>query len=54
MRRFEITNTDTGETVRWTLREAKTFFGSKEWPEILAGYLPQYVAVEITGDTPLC
>jgi hypothetical protein len=47
MREFEITFIDSGKTVVWTLRKANKFFGAAEFQEILAGYLPNIVAVEL-------
>jgi len=46
-RKFEITSVDSGKTVVWTLKKANEFFGREEFQEILKGYLPHIVAVEI-------
>ena len=47
MLKYEITFVETGRTVRWTEAEAITYFGAKEWPEFLAGYLPHVVVTEL-------
>lgn len=46
---YEITWVETGKTVRWTEQKARGYFGSSEWKEIKAGYLPHIVAVRIDG-----
>ncbi len=44
---YEITSTDTNKTARMTRREAERYFGKIEFQEILAGYLPNFVAVKL-------
>lgn len=44
---YEVTSTDTGKTARMTRREAEAYFGKIEFQEILAGYLPNFVAVKL-------
>jgi hypothetical protein len=47
MKLIEVTSTDTGYTKRVSRREFDEHFGVAEGKEILAGYLPNIVAVEI-------
>jgi len=47
MKKYEVTNVDTGVTVVMTQSEAHEMFGRAEFKEILAGYLPHLIAVEI-------
>ncbi|KKM14187.1 hypothetical protein LCGC14_1708660 [marine sediment metagenome] len=44
---YEITSTDTNKTARMTRQEAERYFGKIEFQEILAGYLPNFVAVKL-------
>ena len=47
MKKYEVTSVDTGVTVVMTRSEAHKLFGRVEFKEILAGYLPHLIAVEI-------
>jgi len=44
---FELTNTDNGKTTINTYKECVEMFGENEFNEILLGYSPNWVAVEI-------
>lgn len=44
---YEVTFIDTGRTERWSLRKCEKVFGAAEFREILQGYLPHIVAVEL-------
>jgi hypothetical protein len=44
---YEITNVETGKTLILQDSEAKEHFGEGEWIEVLGGYLPHLVAVQI-------
>ncbi len=44
---YGITSTDSGKTKKMTLRQAEEYFGKEEFKEILAGYLPNIVAVKL-------
>ena len=46
---FEITSLDTGWTRIMTRAEAERLFGRDEFAEIVAGYLPNIVAVQVSG-----
>lgn len=45
--RYEVTFIDSGKTVYWTEHKCRRHFGTLEWHEIKAGYLPHIVAVQI-------
>ena len=45
---FEITFIDPVVTYNWTRAECIEFFGKDEFAEVLAGYLPNIVAVKIS------
>jgi hypothetical protein len=47
MKKYEVTSVDTGVTVVMTQSEAYKRFGRAEFKEILLGYLPHLIAVEI-------
>lgn len=44
---YEVTSVDTGRTKYMTQAQAEAFFGKVEFKEILDGYLPHIVAVEV-------
>ena len=44
---YEITFIDNGKTVQWTERQCHDYFGRDEFNEILQGYAPHIVAVEL-------
>ena len=46
-RKFEITWIEANETKIMTLKEANKEFGKSEFQEILGGYLPHIVVVEL-------
>ena len=50
-KKFEITFIESGRTEVWTLRKCNATFGADEFYEILQGYAPHVVAVEIE-DSP--
>lgn len=47
MKKYEITWIDSGKTVYWSKAKAEKHFGKAEFKEILEGYLPHIVAVEV-------
>ena len=44
---YEITFINSMQTYNWTRKECNEFFGKDEFAEVLAGYLPDVVAVKI-------
>lgn len=46
-RTIELTNVEKGVTIITTYEECVERFGKDEFAEILAGYLPQWVAIEL-------
>ena len=45
---YEVTFIDNGAMFRWNIYKCNRFFGKDEFKEILAGYLPNIVAVKIS------
>ena len=43
---YEVTFIDSGKTVIWPESKCRKHFGTKEWKEVKAGYLPHIVAVK--------
>jgi uncharacterized membrane protein (DUF373 family) len=54
MKKYEVTCCDTGKTVVLTLKEAVKKFGKNEFKEIVAGYLPHLIAVELFSTVNSC
>lgn len=47
MKLYEVYSVDSGKSHRYTQREAERLFGKIEFKEIVSGYLPNLVAVEV-------
>ena len=45
--KYEIYFCDSGKTVVWTCAKCEKEFGKAEFEEILAGYAPHIVAIEL-------
>jgi hypothetical protein len=48
---YEVTSFDTGHTGYYTEAKCIEMFGRDEWPEYLAGYLPNILVVEVDEHT---
>lgn len=48
--RIELTFIDTGKTVEWTKEQCQEHFGVEEFDEILQGYAPHIVAIDLDID----
>ena len=44
---YEVTNTDSGKTVKMTQKEAENYFGRIEFQEMLAGQLPNWAVMKL-------
>lgn len=44
---YEITFIDNGYTVYWSKPQCEEYFGKDEFVEVLGGYFPHIVAVEL-------
>lgn len=49
MKKYEVTSVSTGETETVTKREGNKKYGRDEFKEMIQGYLPNYIVVEIEG-----
>ena len=45
---YEVWFVETGLTAYWSEDQCKEAFGPNEWPEYLAGYLPNVIVVEVS------
>ena len=45
---YEVTYIEAAKSFQWTEKKCRKEFGSAEWEEIKAGYLPHIVAVKIS------
>jgi len=54
MKKYEVTCCDTGKTIVLTHKEMVEKFGKVEFKEILKGYLPHLVAVEVFSTVDGC
>jgi hypothetical protein len=48
MKTYEVTSVDTGKTHVMTQKAAEQMFGKVEFKEIVAGYLPNVIAVQVS------